>query len=146
MRPPTRFSVRRLTNLWKKSATGARLLRYPRVLGADLIGGVFVLIKWIILSLALSVVEGGRMLMQAVSQFGLVTDHARVVLGDVAVLVLLGAVLAMVVGGWRWCVHTLRVFSSFTDRWCPHAKSRNGVTPLLWYWPMVGTRPRCGVA
>lgn len=114
------MSVRRLTkSLERPRDSEQTMLRYPRMLGGALLaGGIFVSVKWIFFLASLSVVDGGRMLMRLFPGNTWSAPTWESLWVTLLVLVLIGAVLAILVGGLALVrVQTLRRFSSFANRW-----------------------------
>lgn len=114
------MSIRRLTKALEQPRDGERaMLRYPRVLGGALLaGGIFVFIKWIFFVASLSVVDGGRMLVRLFPGSAWSAPIWESLWVTLLVLVLIGAVLAILMGALALVrVQTLRQFSSFASRW-----------------------------
>ncbi len=124
------LSVRRLTkSLEKPRDSEQAMLRYPRVLGGALLaGGIFVLIKWIVFLASLSVADGGRMLVRLFPGSAWSAPTWESLWVTLLVMVLVGAVLAILVGGLALVrVQTLKHFSSFANRW---VSTRQAAKPI----------------
>ncbi len=139
------LSVRRMTKpLEKIHDSETAMLRYPRVLGVALLaGGIFVLIKWTYFFASLSVTEGGRTLMQLYPHAWSV-QMSEVVWLALLVLVLFGAVVAIVVGGLALVrIQTLKNFSSVANRWVSTRKVAKPISrPYYGIDRLVGAHPQ----
>ncbi len=122
-------SVRRLTKMLETPRDSERaILRYPRMLGLALfVGGIFIFLRWSSFVASLSVVEGGRMLMRLFPN-SLPAPAGEALWLTILIVILLGALLAMFVGGVALIrVQTLKKLSSFTNRWF---STRQAVKPV----------------
>ncbi len=142
--PP--LPVRLLTKPFERLRDGDRvMLRYPRVLGGILVaGGVFVLLKWLVFIVPLSTVEGGRILKQLFPGAAFSATLWESFWVTVLVLILLGAVLATLLGILALVrVQTLKSLSSFTNRWVSTRKAVKPVSrPYYGIDRLVGVNPQ----
>ena len=94
------ISTRRMTKPLEKSRQADRtMLRYPRVLGAIMLASAaLILIKGIIFISGVSVADGGRLLTRLYTGVNLSAVAWEVIWATLITIILLGAILAIVVG------------------------------------------------
>lgn len=122
-------SVRRLTKSLERPRNSEKvMLRYPRVLGVALLaGGIFVLIKSMLFISSLSVAEGAGLLARLFPTTAIGSVMWQSFWIATMALILLGAVLAILVGLLALLrVQTLKNLSGFTNRW---VSTRQAVKP-----------------
>jgi hypothetical protein len=125
------MSVRRLTKpLEKMLDLEGPMLRYSRVLGAALLaGGAFILVKWILFVSGIKSVAAGALLMARM--FPDVTWHPvfwEILWVAMSALVLLGALLAVVVGLLALVrTQTLKQLSKLGNRWVSTRRATRSV-------------------
>jgi len=121
------------------------MLRYPRTLGIALLaGGVFVLIKWTVFVSALDVKAGGQTLMRLYADVRWPAPLWESIWLAVLILVLLGALFAMLVGALALVrVETLKSLSSLTSRWVSTRQAAKPVSrPYYGIDRFVATHPQ----
>lgn len=140
------LSIRRLTKPLERLRDGDRvLLRYPRVLGAVLLAsGLFVLLKWAFFVGSLSIHDGGRILMRLFPGTGWSSAVWESFWVLALVMVLLGALLALLLGALAVVrAQTLKNFSSFSNRWISTRQMAKPVSrPYYGIDRLVGQRPQ----
>jgi hypothetical protein len=140
------LSIRLLTKPFEKPRNSERvMLRYPRVLGAVLLaGGAFVMFKWTFFVSSLSVADGARMLHRLFPASTFSAPAWESFWVTALVLILLGAVLALLVGALALVrVQTLKNLSSFTNRWISTRRAVKPVSrPYYGIDRLVGQRPQ----
>jgi hypothetical protein len=122
-------SVRRATKkLEIQRDAETYMLRYPRVLGLALLaGGIYVLVKGSLFVSSLSIAEGGRLLARLFPGATLTTALWEPMWILTLVLIVFGALLAVLVGLLALVqVQTLKNLSGFTNRW---VSTRQAVKP-----------------
>lgn len=140
------LSIRRLTKPLERTRDSERvMLRYPRLLGsALLLGGLFVLLKWAFFVGSLSVADGGRMLGRLFIGTAWSTNVWESLWVTALAVVLLGALLAIILGGLALIrVQTLKSFSSLANKWVSTRRAAKPVSrPYYGIDRLIAERPQ----
>jgi len=140
------LSMRRVTKRLEVTHDSERaMLRYPRALGVALLaGGGFILIKLSLFIAAVSVVDGGLMLRRLFPNSQLSAPLWQSLWSTTLAVVLIGAVLAVLIGGLALLrVQTLKKLSSLTNRWVSTRQAAKPVSrPYYGIDQLVGKRPQ----
>jgi len=140
------LSIRLLTRPFERPRdSGKVMLRYPRLLGAILlVGGAFVLVRWISFLLTVTVADGARLLMRLFAGAALPQPVWESFWIVTLALILLGAALAILVGGLALVrVQTLKSLSHVTDRWISTRRAAKPASrPYYGIDRLVGENPQ----
>jgi len=139
-------STRQLTrSLDTAHPTDQTLLRYPRVLGAILlVSAVIILIKGAMFISAVNIPEGGKLIARLYIGAALSTSAWELIWISMIIVIMLGAVLAIVVGLMAlFQLGTLREWAESVNHWVSMRRATKPLeTPHYPLDNLVRTRPR----